>query len=84
MMAVETVNTSQQRLPDTNSQSESSEDSTSGDDELGNLKQQIAMKDYQEKVLKEQLALRRENWQKLNFVTGMGHKLDKGKNENLK
>jgi hypothetical protein len=46
---VETVNTGQQGLPETNSQSESSEESASEDDKLETLKQQLAMKDYQEK-----------------------------------
>ena len=47
---METVNTGQQGLPETNSQSESSEESASEDDKLETLKQQFAMKDIQEKV----------------------------------
>jgi len=49
---VETVNTGQQGLPETNSQSESSEESASEDDKLETLKQQLAMKDYQEKFIR--------------------------------
>jgi hypothetical protein len=65
---VDTVGTGQQEQIETNSQSESSEDTASGDDELEILKQQLAVKDYKEKVLKE--LTRRENWQRLIFIIG--------------
>ncbi len=52
-----TVVTGEQEQIETNSQAESSEDTASGDDELEILKQQLASKNYQEKVLKEQLAI---------------------------
>ena len=82
---METVNTGQQGLPETNSQSESSEESASEDDKLETLKQQLAMKDYQEKVHKEQLAIKERELAEVEPRNKRkAHKLDKEKNENLK
>ena len=53
-----TVDTGRQQQTETNSQTESSEGTASEDDELEILKQQLAVKNYNEKVLKEQLAIK--------------------------
>jgi hypothetical protein len=82
---VETVGTGHQKLVETSSHSESSEDSASGDDKLDILKQQLAIKDYQEKVLKEQLAIKERELAEVELCNRqLAHKLDKEKNENLK
>ncbi len=81
---VDTVGTGQQEQIETNSQ-ESSEDTASVDDELEILKQQLAMKNYQEKVLTEQLAIKETELAKVDLHNRqLAHKLDKEKNENLK
>jgi len=68
--AVETVNTGQQGVPETNSHFESSEELTSEDDILEGMKYQLAMKHYQAKVLKELLAIKERELAELSFVTG--------------
>jgi len=67
---VETVNTGQKGVPETNSHFESSEEVTKEDDTLEGLKHQLAMKDYHAKVLKEQLAIKERELAELSFVTG--------------
>jgi hypothetical protein len=85
VLGVETVSTGQQGHTETNSQSESSEDTASGDDELEILKQQLAMRNYQEKVLGEQLAIKERELAEVDLCNRqLENKLDKEKNENLK
>jgi hypothetical protein len=79
------VGTGRQEQREANSQSESSEDTTSGDDELENLKQQLAIKNYHKKVLKEQLAIKERELAEVDLCNRqLTHKLDKEKRENLK
>ena len=80
-----TVNTGRQQQRETNSQSESSEGTASEDDELEILKQQLAVKNYNEKVLKEQLAIKERELAEDDLRNRqLIFKLDKEKNENLK
>jgi hypothetical protein len=48
------VGTGRQEQVETNTESDSSGDTSSVDEELEKLKQQLAQKNYEEKVLKEQ------------------------------
>ncbi len=67
------------------SQAESSEDTASGDDGLDILKQELAMKNCQEKVLKEQLAIKERDLAEVDLrKRQLAYKLDKEKRENLK
>jgi len=80
-----TVNTGRQQQRETNSQSESSEGTASEDDELEILKQQLAVKNYNEKVLKEQLAIKERELAEVDLRNRqLTFKLDNEKNENLK
>ncbi len=82
---METVNTGQQGLEETNSQSESSEESASEDDKLETHKQQLLMKYFHEKVHKEQLTIKERELAEVELRNRrIAHKLDKEKNENLK
>jgi hypothetical protein len=68
-----------------NIQSDSSEETSSGDDELENFKQQLAIKDYHEKTLKEQLAIQERELAEVDLRNRkLAHKLDKERRENLK
>ncbi len=79
------VGTGRQEQTEANRQSESSEDKTSGDDELENLKQQLAIKNHHKKVLKEQLAIKERELAEVDLRNRqLTHKLDKEKRENLK
>ena len=49
---VKTVNTDQQESLESNSQPESSEESASEDDKLEDLRQQLAIENYQERIFK--------------------------------
>ncbi len=65
---------------ETNSQAHSSEDTASGDDELEILKQELAMRDYQEKNLKEQLGIKERELAEVDFRNRqLSYKLDKEK-----
>ncbi len=80
-----TVDTGRQQQTETNSQTESSEGTASEDDELEILKQQLAVKNYTEKVLKEQLAIKERELAEVDLRNRqLIYKLDKEKNENLK
>jgi hypothetical protein len=82
---VRPADTGRQEQIEANNQSESSEDTASGDDELEILKQQLAMKNHQEKVLKEQLVIKERELAEVDFRNRqLIHKLDKEKRENLK
>ncbi len=77
--------TGRQQQTETNSQTESSEGTASEDDELEILKQQLAVKNYTEKVLKEQLAIKERELAEVDLRNRqLIYKLDKEKNENLK
>jgi hypothetical protein len=79
------VGTGRQEQIKANNQSESSEDTSSGDDELERLKQQLAIKNYHEKVLKEQLAIKERELAEVDLRNRqLTHKLDKERRENLK
>jgi hypothetical protein len=79
------VGTGRQEKVEANTESDSSEDTSSGDDELEKLKQQLAMKDYNEKVLKEQLAIKERELAEVDLRNRqLAHKLDKERRENLK
>ncbi len=79
------VGTGEQVQTETNSQVDSSEDTASGDDELEILKQELVMRDYQEKVLKEQLAIKERELAEVDLrYRQFSHKLDKEERENLK
>jgi hypothetical protein len=79
------VGTGEQVQIETNSQVDSSKDPASGDDELEMLKQELAMRDYQEKVLKEQLAIKERELAEVDLRNRqLSYKLDKEKRENLK
>ena len=82
---VDTADTGRQQQRETNSQTESSEDTALEDDELEILKQHFAVKNYNEKVLKEQLAFKERELAEVDLRNRqLAHKLDKEKNENLK
>ncbi len=79
------VGTGEQVQLETNSQQDSSEDTASGDDELDILKQELAMRDYQEKVLREQLAIKERELAEVDLRNRqLSYKLDKERRENLK
>jgi hypothetical protein len=79
------VGTGQQVRLETNSQQDSSEDTASGDDELDILKQELAMRDYQEKVLREQLDIKERELAEVDLRNRqLSYKLDKERRENLK
>ena len=80
-----TVDTGRQQQRETNSQSESSEGTASEDDELEILKQQLAVKNYNEKVLKEKLATKERELAEVDLRNRqLIFKLDKEKSENFK
>jgi hypothetical protein len=82
---VRPVGTGRQEQIEANSRSESSEDTASGDDKLEILKQQLAMKEYHGKVLREQLAIKEKELAEVDIRNRqLIHKLDKEKRENLK
>jgi len=79
------VGTGRQEQVETNTESDSFGDTSSGDDELEKLKQQLAMKDYQEKVLKEQLAIKERELAEVDLRNRqLTHKLDKERQQCLK
>jgi hypothetical protein len=79
------VGTGRQEQVEANTESDSSGDTSSGDDELEKLKQQLAIKDYNEKVLKEQLATKERELAEVDLRNRqLAHKLDKERRENLK
>jgi len=81
---VETVGTGRQGQTETNSQ-ESSDGTASDEDELALLKQQLTLKNYNEKVLKEQFAIKERELAEVDLHnTQLARKLDKEINENLK
>jgi hypothetical protein len=77
--------TGRQEQVEANTESDSSGDTSSGDDEVEKLKQQLAMKDYNEKVLKEQLAIKERELAEVDLRNRqLAHKLDKERRQNLK
>jgi hypothetical protein len=79
------VGTGEQVPLETNEQAESSEDTVSGDDELDILKQELAVRDYQEKVLQEQLAIKERELEEVDLRNRqLSYKLNKEKRENLR
>jgi hypothetical protein len=78
------VNTDQQESLESKCQPESSEKSASEDDKLEDLRQQLAIENYIEKILKEQLAGKdRELAENELQNRQLAHRLDKEKNEKL-
>ena len=81
---VETVNTDQQEFLESKCQPESSEKSSSEDDKLEDQRQQLAIENYIEKILKEQFAGKdRELAENELQNRQLAHRLDKEKNEKL-
>jgi len=79
------VVTERQEQLETNTESDSSGDTSSVDEELEKLRQQLAQKNYQEKVLKEQLAIKERELAEVDLHNRqLSYKLDKERRENLK
>jgi hypothetical protein len=82
---VGTVNTAQQDVSESNSHSESSEDSASEGDKLEKWIQKFAIKDYQEKVLWEQLAIKERELAEVELLNRqLAQRLNKERGEKLK